>query len=127
MTPQPGEQVLVVFLGTTEKIYHAGGHADGTLTEMLPVRHADGHLIYVPLVDGIAFLSGEQAMQLAAAVDDGRYLQDPGPVAGDCDDCHAAAGEYCAVHAADKDRAETYRRILLALAEAGLDPEAAGT
>ena len=54
MTPEPGAQVRVVFTGAAEEIYHAGGHPDGVAVEMLPVRLPGGHLVYVPLVDGIA-------------------------------------------------------------------------
>lgn len=127
MTPQPGEQVLVVFLGTAEPVYHAGGHADGSSVEMVPVRLPAGHMIYVPVVDGVAFLAGEQAAQVAAAVNDGRLLWEPGPYVGDCRDCAAAIGEFCSAHQADEDRAERYRRLLITLASVGLDPEAAET
>jgi hypothetical protein len=127
VTPQPGEQVLVVFPGTAEKIYDAGGQPDGAMVKMLPVRLPGGHLVYVPVVDGVAFLPGEQAAELAAAVNDGRQLWEPGPFVADCGDCDAAAGEYCSMHGAEADRAERYRRVLVALTAAGLDPEAAET
>ena len=54
MTPEPGDEVMVVFRGVAEAAYRAGGHPDGELLDMIPVRLPAGHLIFVPLVDGVA-------------------------------------------------------------------------
>ena len=53
MTPEPGDEVRVTFTGVAEKIYRAGGHPDGRLVEMVPVRLPGGDLIYIPLVPGV--------------------------------------------------------------------------
>ena len=38
MTPEPGAELRVVFTGVAEKVYSAGGHPDGDVVSMLPVR-----------------------------------------------------------------------------------------
>lgn len=53
MTPEPGDEVRIMFTGTAEKIYHAGGHPSGHLVEMVPVRLPAGDLIFIPLVAGV--------------------------------------------------------------------------
>lgn len=53
MTPEPGDRVRITFTGTAEKIYRAGGHPNGRLVDMVPVRLPGGDLIYIALVDGV--------------------------------------------------------------------------
>ena len=53
MTPEPGTEVRVVFSGTTEPVYRAGGHPDGHLLSLVPVRLAGGQIVFVPLVGDI--------------------------------------------------------------------------
>ena len=53
MTPEPGAQVRVTFIGVTESTYRSGAHPDGALVEMLPVRLDSGRLVFVPLVDEV--------------------------------------------------------------------------
>lgn len=59
--PERGTQVRVVFTGTAEGVYRAGGHADGSLVDMVPVRLPGGHLVYVPLVDGVELIPDPEA------------------------------------------------------------------
>lgn len=62
MTPEPGAELRVVFTGVAEKVYSAGGHPDGDVVSMLPVRLLGGQIVYVPLVEGIEFtLAGAEA------------------------------------------------------------------
>ena len=53
MTPEPGDQVRVEFAGVAEKVYPVAGQADGELLDMMRVRLASGHLIFIALVDGV--------------------------------------------------------------------------
>ena len=126
MIPEPGDQVLVVFTGTAEKAYQTRGHPDADLMPMVPVRLHGGELVYVPLAGGVAVLPGEMGALLPAAVNDGRELWEPEPFNADCQDCQAAIGDFCSMHQSEADRAGRYRRLLLALAAAGLEPGMAG-
>ena len=51
--PEPGTEVQVTFSGTTEAIYRAGGHPDGLVISMVPVRLTGGQIVFVPLVGDI--------------------------------------------------------------------------